>query len=91
MIVKTTAKGQLVIPAKLRRELGIRPGQRLAIRREGGGLLITPLPEDPVTALRGICRDLPLRETLEEERKREREREEQILARFVGDGSLSEG
>ncbi len=75
MIVKTTAKGQLVIPAKLRRELGIRPGQRLAIRREGSRLVIDPLEGSIARSLRGAFRDLPLLEDLKEERRIERERD----------------
>ncbi len=37
-----SSKGQLVIPAKLRKELGLKPGVRVVIRKQGNGLLIEP-------------------------------------------------
>ena len=37
-----STKGQLVIPAAIRQELGIEPGTRVAIRREGARLVIDP-------------------------------------------------
>lgn len=37
-----SSKGQLVIPAAIRQELGIEPGTRIAIRREGPELILKP-------------------------------------------------
>ena len=37
-----STKGQLVIPAAIREELGIEPGTRVAIRREGAELVLRP-------------------------------------------------
>jgi AbrB family looped-hinge helix DNA binding protein len=36
-----TSKGQITLPAPLRRDLGLVPGQRLAVRRVGGHIEIT--------------------------------------------------
>lgn len=38
--VTVSEKGQMVIPADLRRRLGIGPGTRLAITAEGGGFRV---------------------------------------------------
>lgn len=75
MIVKTTEKGQLVIPARLRRELGIKPGQKLMIDREGDKLVLRPLSGSLAQSLRGVCRDEGLIEDLKKERELERERD----------------
>lgn len=40
MIITVSEKGQLVIPAKLRRSLGITAGTRLDIRPEPGGFRV---------------------------------------------------
>ena len=75
-----STKGQLVIPAPIREELGIEPGTRIAIRREGGRVILDPetmaaklrLIDDMhgSTAGHGSGTDLLL-----EERRLERERE----------------
>ena len=74
MIIKTTTKGQLVIPARLRKDLGIRPGQKMSVEREGGSIVLRPLPDDPVEALRGMLVGEPLTDQLEKERRAERGR-----------------
>lgn len=75
-----SSKGQLVIPAAIREALGIEPGTRVAIRREGPELILKP---ETLTAklamikqMRGITATGPsLCDELLEERRRERERE----------------
>jgi AbrB family looped-hinge helix DNA binding protein len=41
-LLTLSSKGQLVIPARLRRLLGLRPGDRLALSIEPDGLRLTP-------------------------------------------------
>jgi AbrB family looped-hinge helix DNA binding protein len=53
LIVRTLAKGQIVIPAELRRQLGIEPGSLLEVRAVGDHLELYPLPRDPISAFRG--------------------------------------
>jgi AbrB family looped-hinge helix DNA binding protein len=75
-----STKGQLVIPAPIREALGIEPGTRIAIRREGSRVILDPetmaaklrLIDDMhgSTAGHGSGTDLLL-----EERRHERERE----------------
>ena len=53
-IVTVTPKGQIMIPAQLRKQFSIKPGQKISVEAEGDLLVIRPLPDDPVTALYGI-------------------------------------
>jgi len=48
-----SSKGQLVIPAKLRHELGLKPGVRVIFSKRGKSLLIEPGAYEAVLALRG--------------------------------------
>ncbi len=42
--VLVSTKGQIVLPAAVRRALGLKPGMRVNIRVEGKGARITPAP-----------------------------------------------
>ena len=42
---KLSAKGQVVIPADVRRSLGLKPGQTLQVRQAGSGVMLTPILE----------------------------------------------
>jgi AbrB family looped-hinge helix DNA binding protein len=74
--VKTLAKGQIVIPAELRRQLGIEPASILEVRAVGNHLELYPLPRDPITTFRGSLRGRSsLAETLIEEHRDELKRD----------------
>lgn len=53
-IVKTHAKGQIIMPKNIRDKLGIKPGKMLSIRLIDDHVEIKPLPDDPVEFLTGI-------------------------------------
>lgn len=56
-ISKATIKGQVIIPANLRKKFNIQKGTRLAIMEgEGQVIVIRPLPDDPVAASRGMLK-----------------------------------
>ncbi len=55
-IIKTLAKGQVVIPKAIRQRLGIKPGSRLLIQLKGEGVVLKPLPDDPIHALHGVLK-----------------------------------
>ncbi|MBI3015896.1 MAG: AbrB/MazE/SpoVT family DNA-binding domain-containing protein [Candidatus Tectomicrobia bacterium] len=59
--VKILAKGQLVIPAKLRKKYHIRHGSELQILEYGGMLHLIPPVTDPIKAAAGF---LPKRPSL---------------------------
>jgi len=72
-------KGQLVIPAKFREELGLKPGVRVVFSKHGNGLLLKPGNGkqgnlEAVLALCGAYAGLPLEEDLRESRRQDEER-----------------
>jgi AbrB family looped-hinge helix DNA binding protein len=69
---KVTTKGQLVIPAKLRRKYEIEVGTRVAFLEEGNRLVLQPLTSSFIRGLRGSLKGRCL-DILYEERKRDRE------------------
>jgi len=76
-IVRTSSKGQVVIPKQIREELGIRPGKKVLFRLVGNHAEIVPLPDDPVRAMRGMLKsDTSLAEELLKERRRDNEIDE---------------
>lgn len=89
-IVKTSAKGQVVIPGTIRKALGIKPGSRFHVRLEGREVVLLPLADDPIRALRGILKGGPsLTQALLKDRKEELEREEKKCARLFRNPRLA--
>ena len=69
-----TTKGQLVIPAKLRRKYAIRKGTQVAFVEEKNRLVLQPLTPEFIRSLRGSLKGEPsASKILLEERKRDRE------------------
>jgi AbrB family looped-hinge helix DNA binding protein len=57
MKTKVSEKGQIVIPQPLRYQLGLRPGQVLECREEGGKFVAMKVEaEDPVDSVYGILK-----------------------------------
>jgi AbrB family looped-hinge helix DNA binding protein len=50
-----TSKGQLVIPAELRRRYRIRKGTRVRFKEVAGGILMRPITDEYIDSLRGIA------------------------------------
>jgi bifunctional DNA-binding transcriptional regulator/antitoxin component of YhaV-PrlF toxin-antitoxin module len=69
---RITAGGQLSIPAAIRRRWGT---SRVALEDQGDALLVRPLPDDILTALRGSLKG-EIRATTGELRRRARTDEE---------------
>ncbi len=70
--VKALAKGQVVIPAEIRKKYHIEPGTEMQIMEYGGIIYIIPPAEDPIKAACGILPSKPsLSEKLIKERKKE--------------------
>jgi len=68
-----TTKGQLVIPAKLRRKYSIHKGTQVAFVEEENRLVLQPITPEFIRSLRGcLGRDSSALEILLEERLRER-------------------
>lgn len=70
--VKTLSKGQIVIPAEIRKRYHIEPGTELQVMEYGGIIYLIPPVEDPIKAACGILPSNPsLSEKLVMERKKE--------------------
>ena len=71
--VKTLAKGQIVIPAEIRKKYRIEPGTELQIMEYGGIVYLIPPVGDPIAAACGI---LPSKPSLAEKLIRDRKKEQ---------------
>jgi AbrB family looped-hinge helix DNA binding protein len=68
-----TTKGQLVIPARLRRRFGIKQGTLVSFLEADGCIIMQPITREFVRGLRGSLKGEPSGlKSLLEERKRER-------------------
>ncbi len=74
-----SSKGQVVIPAELREQLGLEKGTPATWSEERGRLVLTPITERRLNEIRGFLKPAPgtgsMFEDLFAERERERKRE----------------
>jgi len=69
-----TTKGQLVIPARLRRRFGIKKGTLVTFTEDDGRIIVQPVTREFIRGLRGSLKGEPSAlEILLAERKRERQ------------------
>jgi len=69
-----TSKGQVVIPSKLRRRFGIKPGTRVNFFEEKDGIKIIPVTAEVIEKNKGFLgTGGKLLKALMEEKKKERE------------------
>jgi len=69
-----TSKGQVVIPSKIRRQLGIKEGTHLQIDVDDNKrIILTPVTREYVHSLRGKYKGKGLMKAFLAEKKRERE------------------
>lgn len=72
MRTTVTARGQTVVPAKIRKAYHIQPQTQLEWIDDGQTIRVVPIPPDPVRAAKGSSKGLSKK--LLEERERERRR-----------------
>ena len=72
-----SSKGQIVIPAKLRRRYRLGEGTTVVFQEERGRLVLEPSNFEAIYALQGSLRKFPIEASLEEERRAERKREDE--------------
>ncbi len=70
-----SSKGQIVIPANLRKRYHLQEGTTVVFHEERGRLILEPNNYEAIYALQGSLREFPLEVSLEEERRAERKRE----------------
>jgi AbrB family looped-hinge helix DNA binding protein len=70
----TTSKGQVVIPSKIRRQLGIKQGTHLQIDIDDNKrIILTPVTREYIHSLRGKYKGKGLMKAFTADKKRERE------------------
>ena len=70
METHATAKGQIVIPATLRRKYGIKEGTRIVISDNGDSIVLKPLTDEYLKKLQGSLKGKgALNELIDERRK----------------------
>jgi AbrB family looped-hinge helix DNA binding protein len=84
METKATSKGQIVIPADLRRRFGIKAGTRVSIHvdEKENAIVLKPITREFIVGLRGIDQGKEVLQALVEERRLDNKREEQALKRI---------
>jgi AbrB family looped-hinge helix DNA binding protein len=70
-----SSKGQVIIPAELRTRLGLEKGTAATWTEEKGRLVLTPITEQRLRAIRGFLKPPPGVPTMFDELFAERERE----------------
>ena len=75
-----TSKGQLVVPSRIRRRFGIKPGTRINFVEEGDRIIFQPVTREYIDSFCGIFKQKPgeksVVQELIEERRAEKARED---------------
>jgi AbrB family looped-hinge helix DNA binding protein len=72
-----SSKGQVIIPAEVRRRYGFEEGTEVIFTEDNGRLILEPLNFHAIYQLQGILKRQPSAlQLLEQERQEERERED---------------
>ena len=78
-----TSKGQLVVPAKLRRRFGIKPGTKVYFIERGGEIVFQPVTKEYIRSVCGMLKsETSVTQELLKERAKDREREEAKLEKL---------
>lgn len=77
-----TSKGQLVVPARLRRKYGIKPGTKVRFIERDNEIVFQPVTREYIRSVCGMLEsDTSVTQELLKERARDKEREEAKLAK----------
>jgi len=77
-----TSKGQIVVPAKLRRRYGLKPGVKVYFIERNDEILFQPLTKEYIRSVHGLlASETSVTEELLQERARDREHEEAKLGK----------
>ena len=75
-----TSKGQLVVPSRIRRRFGIKPGTRINFVEEGERIIFQPVTREYIDSFCGVFKQKPgeksVVQELLEERRAEKEKED---------------
>ena len=72
-----TSKGQLVVPARLRRRYGIKPGTKVLFIERDNQILMQPVTKEYIRSVCGLLKsETSVTQALIKERAKDKEREE---------------
>ncbi len=75
-----TSKGQLVVPSRIRRLFGIKPGTRINFVEEGDRIIFQPVTKEYINSFCGVFKQKPgeksVVQELMEERRAEKAKED---------------
>lgn len=78
-----TSKGQLVVPARLRRRYGIKPGTKICFIERDNEILFQPVTKEYIRSVRGMLKsETSVIQELRKERAKDKEREEDKLEKL---------
>ncbi len=78
-----TSKGQLVVPSRLRRKYGIKPGTKVCFIERDGEIVFQPVTREYIRSVCGMFKtDTSMTAELLKDRARDKEREEAKLEKF---------
>ena len=78
-----TSKGQLVVPARLRRKYGIKPGTKICFLERDHEIVFQPVTKEYVRSVCGMLKsDASMTKALLEERARDKAREDSKFEKF---------
>ncbi|MHB8779586.1 MAG: AbrB/MazE/SpoVT family DNA-binding domain-containing protein [Anaerolineales bacterium] len=72
METRATAKGQIVIPAILRRKYEIKEGTRIVVTDDGDSIILKPITEEYLKKLQGSLRGKGALKVIIDERRKDK-------------------
>lgn len=76
-----TRKGQMVIPSRLRKKVGIKEGTKVFLEEKNGDIIVHPATSEFYERTLGILKGGGLTKGLEESRRKEKEHEDRKIER----------
>jgi len=81
-VIHLSGKGQVLIPKRLRKKYGLKPGGKVHLDENDGRLVLTPVPDDPIAAATGFLKGkFSLTDDLRREHRDEARRERKARPR----------
>ncbi len=84
METSITIKGQVVIPAQIRRRLGLKKGTKIFVEERNGEIVLRPINREYFQKMSGILKGGGLTKALERSRREDLKREEEKIGRAKG-------
>ncbi len=80
---RVTSKGQLVVPARLRRKYGIKPGTKICFIERDSEIVFQPVTREYIRSVCGMLKsDTSVTQELLRERAKDKEREEAKIGKL---------